>query len=198
MCLGRWKRRGRGAGGLGGQMRWASAARGARSQLPGPQTGRPRETCPGTGASARYLGRIHRPSLDQVRLAYRIMSASRTAVHECRLTATYCVSRSFRPPPKPASRPLSKFYEDSCRQSASCASNSHQAGQHHCESCCLVSGNLLPTRIRPWKRVSAPPNRPCRAPTPKNTTAIKAVNSCPEQSPWQRAAPRCATNRSRR
>lgn len=34
MCLGRWKRRGRGAG---WQVVWATAARGARSQLPGPQ-----------------------------------------------------------------------------------------------------------------------------------------------------------------
>lgn len=156
-------------------------------------------------AQAPRLGGIHHQSLDQVSLTYlprylgSIMSASRTTVQEYRLTATYCVSRgasySAAPPPQACQSPLSKFYEDSCRQSAACASNSHRAGQHHCESCRLTRA-LLPAQTRPWKRVFAPPIRPCRAPTPKNTTATKAVNSCSEQSPWQRAAPRCATSRS--
>lgn len=64
----------------------------------------------------------------------RIMSAARTAVQGDGLTATYCVSRrSFRlpiqTPPKPASRPLSSFYQDSWRKSAACASSSHPSGR---------------------------------------------------------------------
>lgn len=95
MCLGRWKRRGRGAG---WQVVWATAARGARSQLPGPQReadwlladqGRP-----ALAQAPRLVGGIHHPSLDQVPLACRIMSASRTAVPEYRLTYSYVLCKS--------------------------------------------------------------------------------------------------------
>lgn len=206
MCLGRCKRRERGAGGLA---RWVSAASGARSQLPpGSRVKQNWETKarkgerPGRGASASRWD----PSFIAARRS-RWLAALCQLPEQQRsntgLTYSYvlCKSKELQtsnPPRQACQSATFELYEDSCRQSAACASNSHQAGQRHCEPCCLISGHLLPTQIRPWKRVSAPPNRPCRAPTPKNTTGTKAVNSCSEHSPWQRAAPRCAISRSRR
>lgn len=195
-----------------GQVRWASAARGARLQLPGPQDeaesrladqGRAR---PGTGASARWdpssivgPGPTDLPTSLVPKYQPGIMSASQNN-SAGRQAYSYVLCKSEELLHTPLSLLVGHLEVLRGQLSPKCSLRQQQSSGRPASLRVLSPDNYLGTscrlRLAPGNVSLRRRTAPCRAPTPKNTTATKAVNSWSKQSRWQRAVPRCATNRS--
>lgn len=139
----------------------------------------------------------------------RILSAPRTAAQERRTYYSYvlCKSEELQTTYSDTHPPKQRFGHSristrtAVAKSAACASNSHQADQRHCYLSCRTAGNFASGQTHPWKRVSAPPNLQTAhaelSPRPTSPLPEQSI-AAPDPSSWQRAAPLCATSRSRR